>query len=874
MSFPRGNENYRPVPRAPQSPVRHARHIQNNLVSMQTANSRVFRGNVQSSRFTSHLQGRFFNDTTLTGTTYKNKLEEKRELAKQALCERDRNVQLLEEEVQRVKDELNKREIERKRRQERMNSRRKRHLLYKSALLIQTRFRAFMAKKEFTTMRTVRQAHLRCFATTMIQRCWRSHAEHWEQKRDKAAVLIQRWVSMIWLNRETKACQELWGALAFQTLYRGYRTKIIVKKRREAKATIQRYARGHMGRRIARARKKVYEFCYDLCVECIDSAVCEVEQGGQGNGFEVFNLTAAASSAAPIVDASAGEPAKGLGGFSLNLAGLKDDSGKPKYSYNDEFLDKASEFSKSWRDQLERDEARFDKTSSSSSGGATRADPTQLEQASVTSVGGSINVIRGLRKMKEMVRPGKRDEILEAKISGAAKVAEIERKRLAWVREQSKKNAAAREKQEEIERQHAQRMKEKEEREKAEREKRFNDGMKKMRGKLRAAVEKEKIEKRKQKVLEKKEEEAKEQVKQASKKLREEKEKKKRIRMREAAARKAVERKKYEKECALQQAIFQEEEVQRQLEAQRRQREDAYRRRIRMEKLAIEKKVVEEANTRKLEEEEAAKKAERKEHTKKVRAQIKERLLEKKRKEKRKKKKAEKAARENLDKKLKLEEEARRRAEISAAAGVRQKQQYSKNFGKNKQRQSFEAEGKTTSRVGKKKKSGKKGRKTHSAGLERNNNLVMRAAQAMGMDKSDIPASIAESHPKPGAANRRRTDVELLPKRRKKESMSKYLMRATRVFENVAKAEAVDSAAKFEDDLETMRRGTEEPLMAFVERARTSLERHPEYRTRLEERRRRVAMEQQQQHLEAFFEPEDSFVENEDGAHLPATDLI
>ena len=48
-----------------------------------------------------------------------------------------------------------------------------------------------MAKKEFTTMRTVRQAHLRCFATTMIQRCWRSHAEHWEQKRDKAAVLIQ-----------------------------------------------------------------------------------------------------------------------------------------------------------------------------------------------------------------------------------------------------------------------------------------------------------------------------------------------------------------------------------------------------------------------------------------------------------------------------------------------------------------------------------------------------------------------------------------------------------------------------------------------------------------------------------------------------------
>ena len=83
---------------------------------------------------------------------------------------------------------------------------------------------------------------------------------------------------------------------------------------------------------------------------------CEQDEG---NGFKVFNLTAPV---VPSIGASAAEPLKGEKGFSLNLAGLKDDSGKPKYSYNDEFLNKASEFSKSWRDQLENDESRFRET--------------------------------------------------------------------------------------------------------------------------------------------------------------------------------------------------------------------------------------------------------------------------------------------------------------------------------------------------------------------------------------------------------------------------------------------------------------------------------------------------------------------------------
>ena len=52
-------------------------------------------------------------------------------------------------------------------------------------------------------------------------------------------------------------------------------------------------------------------------------------------------------------------------------------------------------------------------------------------------------------------------------------------------------------------------------------------------------------------------------------------------------------------------------------------------------------------------------------------------------------------------------------------------------------------------------------------------------------------------------------DVDLLPKRRKKESMRAYLLRATRVFEKVEK--------------NVGRRSQNEPVLAFVERARKAL---------------------------------------------------
>ena len=92
----------RRAPRLPQSPTKFS----HGIVNIQTSSSNVRSNNVHSNRFTSNLSGRFFSNTTLDAATYKRKLEERQEKKKQALSERDRNVQLLEEEVERVKNEI------------------------------------------------------------------------------------------------------------------------------------------------------------------------------------------------------------------------------------------------------------------------------------------------------------------------------------------------------------------------------------------------------------------------------------------------------------------------------------------------------------------------------------------------------------------------------------------------------------------------------------------------------------------------------------------------------------------------------------------------------------------------------------------------
>lgn len=829
------------IPRAPQSPMRSIVNVQNKIVSLQTGHTGTRRRNVQSNRFTSHLAGRFLHDTTLDGTTHKRQLEEKRERAKQALSERDRNVNMLEEEVKRVKQELEERANIRERRNKRLLARKQRQLLYTSALRIQRKYRSILAIRELNMRRTVQKAQFRSFAAMLIQHWYRTYVKGRRLRRSMAAARIQRWVRTVWTDRETRSCQELWGALSLQKLYRGHCGRRHARAHASAIAHVQRYVRGFLVRQRWRAQSHARLFCQDLFDECIDHAVEEAERDADridstlasGNGFNLFLTSSVTPKPTehdrPIIAVAA-----------LNLKGLKDTTGKPKYQYMDEFLDKSSEFSQSWREQLNEEEARFNRQSGGAQG--TTGPPAGLDASSSVGV---VNVIRGLRKMKGAAANKAGDPILEARIAGMAKVAEAERKRLEWVREQSKKNAKKIQKQEEMQRQHDEMMEAKRQKEKEEREERFKRGMKEMRDKLKRAVA---VEKEKQQEEEKEKRRQQKEKETRALQYKEEqarKEQRRRAHMRKLAAKKERERQHEEEEYVQAQLVQQEEELQRQLELERKNREEAYRRQIRATEMKKQRAAQELEKRRQMEEEEAAKTAARKEHTKIVRAQIQERLALKKKKEKALERKAEKEARESMAKKLKLEEEARRRMELSAAIGLRAKAEYYNNNtgGMKKNHHALAIQ---------KSKKGKKNRKAHSAGQERGGSILMRAAQAMGIDESKIPALEKQNHrysqsehrgsSAPRNVARRKEDVKLLPKRRKKESMSSYLTRATRVFENIAEAEAVDDAQQFEHDLEAMRRKHEEPVLAFVERARSSLESHPEYRSRMEERRQRAAM--------------------------------
>ena len=286
-----------------ESPTRYSRGI----VNMQTSGSNVRSSNVHSNRFTSNLQGRFFNNTTLDAATYKRKLEERQEKKKQALNERDRNVQLLEEEVERVKNELKKRAIERERRQKRIDSRKKRFLLYKSALIIQNNYRMHIAKRVLKTRKTVRAVQLRTFAAIMIQRQYRHYYKHYKLKRLDAAKKIQYWIREAMHQRQISLCRKLWGALSMQKLFRGYivrqnikrKQKLEIKLAKEAKLEAENQLRIEEETR----RRVINEILEDIIVKVIANKVVVVEEeeevddseeeddecdNNKGNGFQLF----------------------------------------------------------------------------------------------------------------------------------------------------------------------------------------------------------------------------------------------------------------------------------------------------------------------------------------------------------------------------------------------------------------------------------------------------------------------------------------------------------------------------------------------------------------------------------------------------------
>ena len=96
-----------------------------------------------------------------------------------------------------------------------------------------------------------------------------------------------------------------------------------------------------------------------------------------------------------------------------------------------------------------------------------------------------------------------------------------------------------------------------------------------------------------------------------------------------------------------------------------------------------------------------------------------------------------------------------------------------------------------------------------SAGVgERNNNNNENDNGNNNNDNNNNNNNVSDGEEEEYGFNKGK-DVDLLPKRRRKESMRAYLLRATRVFEKVEK--------------DVGRRSRQEPVLAFVERARNAL---------------------------------------------------
>ena len=436
----------RRAPRLPQSPTKFS----HGIVSIQTSSSNVRSNNVHSNRFTSNLSGRFFSNTTLDAATYKRKLEERQEKKNQALSERDRNVQLLEEEVERVKNEIKKKAIERERRQKRIESRRKRFLLYKAALMIQSSFRRYVAMRELNTRKTVRNVQLRTFAAIMIQRRYRVYYRDYKMKRLHAAKTIQGWIRETMHQRQMTLCRKLWGAISMQKLFRGYISR---KKRAEEQITygtkivlLQSLFRKRLALQIFKRKLSNRDLCLDILSECIESAVPEEDdnendQANAGNGFQLFITGTIQQTEAGVGSSVSADNMK-----QNHAPAIIPSAFSPKISVGSH----ASVVPHKIAENKAKENA-----------------------AKASTASGVVNVIRGLKRLK-LQKPN--DACVELKVNGLLRVAEIEKKRREKIRERAKIFKKKQQEEEMIRKQHEQMMEAKKQKEKEEREKRFNDG--------------------------------------------------------------------------------------------------------------------------------------------------------------------------------------------------------------------------------------------------------------------------------------------------------------------------------------------------------------------------------------------------------------
>ena len=453
--------------------------------------------------FTKALAGRHYEDGGLENAKRRENAEKRQQKRLQTLEEHTKNVAKLQEEALEVQAQLEEIQHRNRLKAERAARRARRHEMFCAARSIQNVWRCNMAGY---TVETARRGK----ASTTVQRMWRGSVER--RRINTAVRTLSKWINKTITSRRRERASILVQSTARRSLAIR-RARLLRRDQRlftiqeESAVKVQAAARGHQARARVRERATVKTFVTSMCDSVFDQ--CGVRGINQivRHDTEMADIADMSSMDFEFSAPTALMP-------KLSLSALP----KNGQTYHEEFMSHSNEFSKSWREQLEVDESRFD--------AATNTTKMQQEEdgsslTARTDGGTVVETIRNLRRQKQHRRPQsspvkrttgpvatkpfrpaprrrrfvpkpQQDEIMETRKAAMRRVAELEEKRMRAVRRRAARTASSRKKAEEDAIARKLEEQQREEAEKKEREWRFKEGMSELRESLKQSVAREK----------------------------------------------------------------------------------------------------------------------------------------------------------------------------------------------------------------------------------------------------------------------------------------------------------------------------------------------------------------------------------------------
>jgi hypothetical protein len=421
-------------------------------------------------KFSQSLAGRHYTDGSLDAHKRRVEQESRQKKRLATLAEHTKNVAKLQEEALEVQAELEEIQHRNRLKAERAERRRQRHQQFCAARIIQNNWRCRTA---YLLVENTRK-YARELAATILQRIWRRSsklkikARVQEHKMNAVNVLI-KWFRNTLTKRKFDC-----SAIKFQALVRSLLARKKVHKIKfqriqvESATIIQAVMRGHKIR-LAAAQQSI-----DDAVDSSDSTFVTTGVVGMSQVKYVNKQNVnSCDTDQETVEFEFSAPTTLMPKLSLS------ELPKGGQTYHEEFMSHSNEFSKSWREQLEEEEERFDLKDNIIND--ENEDEAHICDTSRTDGGTVVETIRNLRlkrnhqKQRPQSSPVKRttgpahskrntikrfrpayksrklafvDQVMETRKAAMAGVAALEERRMAKLREKVKATAEIRKMQE------------------------------------------------------------------------------------------------------------------------------------------------------------------------------------------------------------------------------------------------------------------------------------------------------------------------------------------------------------------------------------------------------------------------------------------